>query len=132
MAAGSFGEHGIRLLLKAMWGVKNISFWITPPFILLIGIILLERIHNFIKTNRLEYIDLLLICGMVTFVAYSIIRTNAYGFPKYYAPSIPFFSILIGEFVIRSNIIKTFKQRYIPLLIGFIITFIYLFYISAG
>lgn len=129
MTTGSFSERGVRLLLKVMWGVKNISFWTTPPFILLVFVIFLERIRNFIKTKKLIYMDILLLCGMVIFIAYSIIRTNAYGFPKYYAPSIPVFSILIGEFIARSEPFEIFKHRYIPLIIGFLVISIYFIFV---
>ncbi len=129
LTSGSFDERGMRLLLKALWGIKNFSFWITPPFILLVFVVLFERIKNYIKINKLLYTDLLLICGMTVFIAYSIIRTNGYGFPKYHAPAIPFFSILIGELVVRSDIIKNLQQRYFPLIAGFFTIFVYLFFI---
>lgn len=121
--------QGFLTLLKALWGLKTISFWVTPFFFLLVIIILYQRVKNFLRTKKLICSDLLLLCSFTIVIMYSVIYPLAYGFPSYSVASIPFFSILIGELFARSDIEKIFKERYIQCLACFGIVWVYLFYV---
>ena len=80
--------HGFLALLKALWGLKSISFWVTPFFSLLVTIILYQRGKKFLEIRKLIYPDLLLICSLTIVILYSVIFPLGYGFPFYYFPSI--------------------------------------------
>jgi 4-amino-4-deoxy-L-arabinose transferase-like glycosyltransferase len=86
-------------LLLNIWAIKNMIFWTTPPFLLLVSIATYQRVKTFLNTKKALYIDLLLIYGLVILFFFMMINTISYGFPKYLTQMMPLFSILLGHFI---------------------------------
>ncbi len=99
-------EMGLQkyLLEIAYWGVRNTVFWITPFFALLV----LYSLH---KKKTFNEISVLSLYAVLVFLQYIILRPAAWGFPKYYAPMMPIFSILIAEMIVSEGYVDWLKSK---------------------
>jgi 4-amino-4-deoxy-L-arabinose transferase-like glycosyltransferase len=96
------GTNEIHFLLTHLWGFKNILFWATPFFILLILVVSLNRAKIYHKNRKLEAIDFLIIVGLLIFLEYLIVGSHqAADFPRYFIPMMPLFSVVFAGYFER-------------------------------
>lgn len=89
-------SHGdaLHYILTHLWGFKNILFWATPFFLLLMLAISQSRIKFYCKNRKLIAVDFLVIVGLLIFFEYLIVGSyQTADFPRYFIPMMPFFSI---------------------------------------
>jgi len=89
----------IHYIASTLWGAKTIFFWTTPFMGFLIIMALLKRLKKYLMLNEFTITDFLLVYGLLVFIEYTAIRPSAYGFPKYYGPMMPAFSIVVASYV---------------------------------
>jgi len=94
------GENSLHFLLTHLWGLKNIVFWATPFFILLVAIVFVKRVGRYLQTKQLEALDLLVVIGTLIFFEYLIVGSyQTQDFPRYFIPMMPVFSIVLANFI---------------------------------
>ncbi len=89
----------LQTIFLILWSVKNLLFWMTPTFFILVLVILLRRITSYIKLKRLSHSDFLLVYSFIIMIFFTFMQQTAYGFPKYFIPIMPVFSVLIADFL---------------------------------
>lgn len=113
------------ILMTRLGTLKTIMFWTTPYYILLV----LTSSINLIRTtsrNRMNIIYLSII-GYLIFMGYIIIDGITVDFPKYFAPVMPIFSIVVADFIGKFCNVKKRSVLYFTFLI--LILFIYYIFI---
>lgn len=115
------GTNKIHFLLTHLWGFKNILFWATPFFILLMFIVSISRAKIYLKNRKLEAIDFLVIVGLLIFLEYLIVGSyQAADFPRYFIPMMPMFSIALAGYFERVKEL-TRKDLYAVVFVSMII-----------
>lgn len=76
--------------------LKYFLYWVSPAFVMLMALTLMERVRSFLKKRDVEDVDFLMILGAGIFLFYF------YFFPrqsmmKYQAPLYPIFAIMIAH-----------------------------------
>ncbi len=104
------GIGTIPILFHRIWAVKNLFFWMTPAYLLLVITVFLNRLPKYREKQLMEPADFLLIFGMINLAVSLLIAPDAYGFPKY-IEAVPFFSIAISYFVIQGNYLSAYKSH---------------------
>ena len=98
------GTNEIHFLLTHLWGFKNILFWTTPFFILLILIVSVSRAKIYLKNRKLEAIDFLVIVGLLIFLEYLLVGSyQTADFPRYFIPMMPMFSVAFAGYFGRGK-----------------------------
>ena len=89
----------IHFLLTHLWGFKNILFWTTLFFILLILIVSISRSKIYRKNRKLEAIDFLVIVGLLILLEYLLVGSyQTADFPRYFSPMMPMFSVAFADY----------------------------------
>jgi len=96
----SRAQFDIYNILIMLWSVKNILFWTTPPFFIFITLFFLQNAGRYLNGKNIDGLDYLFFYGLINLCFFSIIRPTAFGFPKYFIPIMPAFSIVTGYFIV--------------------------------
>ncbi len=95
-----FGQNNIHFLLTHLWGFKNILFWTTPFFLLLMLTAAISRAKRYLEKRKLEVIDFIFIVGLLIFIEYLIVGSyQTADFPRYFSPMMPMFSIAFAGYL---------------------------------
>ena len=90
-------ESVSHFILARLWGFKNILFFATPFFILMILVVFVNRTKLYFKNKKLEEIDFLVIVGLLIFLEYLIIGSyRTQDFPRYFSPMMFVFSVVFA------------------------------------
>lgn len=123
----SYLSHGdsLHYILTHLWGFKNILFWATPFFLLLILAISQSRMKFYCKNRKLIVVDFLVIVGLLIFFEYLIVGSyQTADFPRYFIPMMPFFSIASAYYFER---VRELERRDLhALVLVLVITVVYL------
>ncbi|MEW6618450.1 MAG: glycosyltransferase family 39 protein [bacterium] len=97
----SLPSNMLKDLLVSFAVLRNVVFWTSPFFILIIIFSLVEAIKRYFKNKELMLIDLLILYGSIIFIIFILTKIHGAGFILYHHPMLPAFSIVISVFVIQ-------------------------------
>jgi len=113
-------QDKMHFLLTHLWGLKNIVFWATPFYILLILIVFVKRVQYYFKNKNLNSIDYLLLNGLLIFIEYLIVGSSqTQDFPRYFTPMMPIFSVIFADYICQFK--PHIKKNIVPVIVFVII-----------
>jgi len=89
----------LESILLRIWTIKNIMFWTTPFFLILVIFALVNRIKEYFKERKTTFMDFFIIFSFLIIIQYIILYPSGYGFPKHFFAMVPGFSILIAYYI---------------------------------
>ncbi|MEW6607626.1 MAG: glycosyltransferase family 39 protein [bacterium] len=114
----SLPSNWLRDLLASLGVTRNLIFWTSPFFILLIIFSIVEAIKRYFKNKELMLIDLLILYGSIIFIIFILTSIQSAGFVLYHQPMLPTFSIVISSFIFQH---LKFTKKEVMLSIGLIL-----------
>lgn len=124
----SVSKGFILTVYTRLWSLRNLVFWATPFFIILGFLALRYRVKTYLITRKLEQIDFMALNALLILLLYGLVVDSriSQDFPKYFAPMMPIFAILITDYV------GTFSKNEIKHFVSIGTVFLLYYFFVAG